>query len=107
MKKNIIVVLGACLIVAGASCGKKSDAGAGTNGGTMATQGNAAEAKASYDDPVLAQLTRDVKRWIVMTKKVPANFEDFVAKAKVTVPPPPAGKKYALSAEMRVILVNQ
>ena len=49
MEKNIIVLLGACLVVAAAGCGKKSDAGAGagTNGGTMATQGNAAEAKAS------------------------------------------------------------
>ena len=73
----------------------------------MVTQGTSAEANSTYADPNLAELTRELRRWIVATREKPANFEDFAAKAKITVPPPPAGKKYALSSEMHVILVNR
>jgi hypothetical protein len=75
--------------------------------GTMVTQGASAEAASTYADANLAELTRELRRWIVATKQRPASFEEFAAKAKVKIPPPPAGKKYALSSEMRVVLVNR
>lgn len=87
-------------------CGKAPEAP--TKGqGTMVTQGTSPEATSTYADANLAELTREVRRWIVATRQKPTSFEDFVSKAKINVPPAPAGKKYALSSEMRVILVNR
>jgi hypothetical protein len=72
----------------------------------MATQGGAPppQVEAGVD---LAALTRDLKRWIVSTKERPGTFEEYVAKAKVSVPPAPAGKKFAISKEMRIVLVDR
>jgi hypothetical protein len=75
--------------------------------GTMVTQVTSAEATSTYADANLAELTRELRRWVVATREKPASFEDFAAKSKIKVPPPPAGKKYAFSPEMRVILVNR
>lgn len=87
-------------------CGKAPETTAPTPGG-MVTQGTSAEAASTYADAHLAELTRELRRWIVATREKPTSFEDFAAKAKITVPPAPAGKKYALSSEMRVTLVNR
>ena len=35
------------------------------------------------------------------------DFGEFVALAKLDVPPPPPGKKYAISEKWKVILVDQ
>lgn len=88
-----------------AGCGKEPEAPA--KGQAMVTQGASPEATSTYADAHLAELTRELRRWIVATREKPASFEDFAAKAKIKVPPAPAGKKYALSSEMRVILVNR
>jgi len=58
-------------------------------------------------DAVLAQLTREVRKWIVRHQRPPQNFEEFAASAPVTIPPAPTGKKFALSKQMRVIVVNR
>lgn len=117
----------AVVLLAAPGCKKKSDAAASGSGvsspsapaaesaangsdskrPTMATQGDSAAAKASYDNPNLATLTRGVRRWVAANRQVPASFEDFTAKSGINAPPPPAGKKYALSKEMRVILVDK
>lgn len=89
-----------------AGCGKEPQT-APPGKGTMVTQGASAEAASTYADADLAELTRELRRWIVATKQRPATFEDFATNAKIKVPPPPAGKKYALSSEMRVVLVNR
>jgi len=102
--KKFQAVLGLIAAVTLAGCEKSSSPG--TTGG-MATQGAPPPPAESYEGVDLAQLTRDLKRWIVATKERPASFEDYVAKAKVSVPPAPAGKKFALSKEMRVILVDR
>ncbi len=86
-------------------CSKEPPAPA-PGSGTMVTQGTSAEATSTYADANLAELTRELRRWIVATREKPASFDDFATKAKIKVPPAPAGKKYALSSEMRVILVN-
>ncbi len=86
------------------SCGKH-EADVPTSG--LATQGASAEAASTYADANLAELTREVRRWIIATKKRPGSFEEVMADAQIAVPPPPPGKKYVLSREMRVILVNE
>jgi hypothetical protein len=58
-------------------------------------------------EPDLNQLTREVRRWIVRNKRVPQNFEEVFSGAQMQVPPPPAGKKYELNKQMKVILVNR
>jgi predicted small lipoprotein YifL len=106
MKRIIMsVVVGSSLLCGIAGCGKKSEATLPAQG--MATQGATPEAASTYADANLAELTRELRRWIVATKKRPTSFEDFATDAKVTVPPAPTGKKYALSKEMRVVLVDR
>ncbi len=58
-------------------------------------------------DATLTQLTREVRKWIVQHQRPPKNFEEFAASASVPVPAAPAGKKFALSKQMRVIVVNR
>lgn len=55
----------------------------------------------------LVQLTREVRKWIVRNQRPPKSFEDFAAATTVAIPAPPPQKKYALTKEMRVILVNR
>jgi len=97
-----MLAVSAAVVLAG--CGKNSTPAAS---GGMATQGSPPPEAENYEGIDLAQLTRDLKRWIVVTKQRPTSFEDYVAKAKPTVPPPPAGKKFAISKEMRVVLVDR
>ena len=60
------------------------------------------------NQPDLAEINRYLIRWIVGHKKRPATFEEFAATAGVTIPPAPAGKKYAIAANPpKVELVNQ
>ena len=58
-------------------------------------------------DVVLAQLTREVRKWIVRHQRPPKDFEEFAASAAIQIPSAPAGKKFALSKPMRVIVVNR
>jgi len=90
----------ALLILVG--CGKQPEA---TVPQGMATQGApfVVDTNSGVD---LAELNREVKRWMAANQKVPSSFEDFAVQSKVTIPPAPAGKKYVLSKEMRVVLVD-
>ncbi len=59
-------------------------------------------------EPDLAELNRSLLRWVMANRRKPASFEDFAATANVTIPPPPAGKKYAINkSTMHIVLVNQ
>jgi hypothetical protein len=93
------------LLLSVAGCGPQAPAP--PKGPGLVTQGNSTEAASTYADPALADLTRDLRRWIVKSKQRPASFEDLVAKAGLQPPAPPAGKKYAISPEMRVVLVDR
>ena len=105
MKQFVIsALIGSSLLWGTAGCGKKAESTPASGG--MVTQGATSEAASTYADANLAELTRELRRWIVATKKRPTSFEDFATSAKITVPPPPAGKKYSISKEMRVELVN-
>jgi hypothetical protein len=58
-------------------------------------------------DEVLAQLNREVRRWIMRNQRPPANFEEFVSSSNVEISPAPPGKKYALTKQMKVVLENK
>jgi hypothetical protein len=55
---------------------------------------------------VLAQLSLELRKYVVRTRSVPKNYEEFIAKSQVQAPPPPAGKKYAIQNKA-VVLVNR
>jgi len=52
-------------------------------------------------------LQREVVKWIVRNRRTPKNFEDFAATAGTQIPPPPAGKKYSLTPQMHVQVIDQ
>jgi hypothetical protein len=55
----------------------------------------------------LKALNRCLIRWLIANKRRPNNFEDFAATAGVPIPPPPAGKQYAIGKDMHIVLVNR
>jgi outer membrane PBP1 activator LpoA protein len=55
---------------------------------------------------VLAQLSLELRKYVVRSRSVPKNYEEFIAKSQVQAPPPPAGKKYAIQNKA-VVLVNR
>jgi hypothetical protein len=54
----------------------------------------------------LSQLSLELRKYVVRTRSVPKNFEEFVAKSQVQVPAPPPGKKYAIQ-DQEVVLVKR
>jgi hypothetical protein len=52
------------------------------------------------------RLTQALRDYVVRTRSVPKTFEDFAAKAQITFPEPPAGKKYAIQRQA-VVLVKR
>ena len=55
----------------------------------------------------MAQLNRVARFWMLRNRRRPTDWDDFVAHAGVQIPLPPPGKKYVLSQNMRVTLVDQ
>ncbi|MGO8925760.1 MAG: hypothetical protein ACLQU3_02525 [Limisphaerales bacterium] len=53
----------------------------------------------------LQQLTVALRDFVVRTRSVPKNFDEFAAKSQARFPPPPAGQKYAIQGQ-KVVLVN-
>ena len=58
-------------------------------------------------EPDMAELNRTLLRWVLGHRKKPASFDEFAASANVPIPPPPAGKKYAIDGSMHIVLVKQ
>lgn len=56
--------------------------------------------------PNLVELNRVARLWMIRNHRRPTGWDDFAAHAGVQIPPPPPGKKYLLSTDMRVTLVN-
>jgi hypothetical protein len=57
--------------------------------------------------PDLKQLNRALRAWVLRNQRRPKSFAEFAATANIQIPPPPAGKKYALGQHMHILLVNQ
>jgi hypothetical protein len=54
----------------------------------------------------LDQLSAELRKYVVRTRSVPKDFEDFLAKSQIQAPAPPAGKKYAIRNQA-VVVVNR
>ncbi|HEY5912814.1 MAG TPA: hypothetical protein VJA21_19655 [Verrucomicrobiae bacterium] len=52
------------------------------------------------------QLTQALRDYVVRSRSVPKNFEDFAAKSQVQFPPAPDGKRYAIQGQT-VVLVKR
>jgi hypothetical protein len=75
---------------------------------TVATaQTTAAPLVTPTGDPDLGAINRALLRWVMGNRRTPQNFDDFAATAGVTIPPPPAGKKYVIAKNMHILLVDQ
>ena len=57
--------------------------------------------------PDMAALDRAARMWMFQNHRRPTSWDDFAAHASVQIPPPPPGKKYILSKDMRVTLVDR
>jgi hypothetical protein len=68
--------------------------------GTIATPEN------SDMTATLQQLSLELRKYVVSTRSVPKNFEEFVAKSQVQIPPAPAGQKYKIQGQA-VVLVKR
>ena len=118
-----LAVLVALAVVLVCGCGKKNSPAPPTPPSTPETAGQPA---AAPDQPATPQiqppgtsltqadgavdmpeLQRTVIRWVVANRRRPNSFEDFAATAGVPIPPPPAGKKYFLTHDLHVQLVNR
>ena len=52
------------------------------------------------------QMERVLVGWIISTHHRPQSFEEFATATHIQVPPPPAGKKYAIAKNMHIVLVD-
>jgi len=119
----LLLLASAAVLVAG--CGKKSGTPpAGQTPPVQSTQstteatapvstvnsqspGPATNVAAPNATPDLNALNMALRQWLMRNRRTPANFEEFAATAGVTIPPPPAGKKYAITKRMEVVLVDR
>src|SRR6267154_3779432 len=72
----------------------------------MPTQPTVITAGATWD-ATLDQLSDALRSYVVNTRSVPKNFQDFATHDLLQAPPPPPGKAYAIGPHEKVILVNQ
>ena len=56
---------------------------------------------------ILGEMNRQLKRWIVSNQRPPSSLEEFTSTAQIQLPPPPAGKKFVLTKQMRIELADQ
>jgi hypothetical protein len=57
-------------------------------------------------DATLSQLTSELRRYVIHSRSVPRDFEEYIAKSGVQAPSPPAEKKYAIQKKA-VVLVKR
>ncbi len=72
---------------------------------TFPTQPTVIPAGANWD-ATLDQLSEALRRYIVNTRSLPKDFQDFATRGLIQAPAPPLGKAYAIQ-KGKVILVNQ
>ena len=57
-------------------------------------------------DATLQQLTLALRDYVVRTRSVPKNFDEFASKSQASFPQAPAGQKYAIEGQ-KVVLVKR
>jgi hypothetical protein len=73
----------------------------------LPTPAGTEEAAAPSAPPDLSMMTLDLHHWIGSHQRIPKNFEEYAASARTPIPPPPAGKKYAINSSYQVILKDK
>jgi hypothetical protein len=63
-------------------------------------------ADSADSNATLQQLTQALRDYVVRTRSVPKNFEEFASKSQASFPPAPEGKKYAIQGQA-VVLVKR
>jgi hypothetical protein len=63
-------------------------------------------APADNSNEVLSQLTAELRKYVIHTRSVPKNFEEFIAKSLVQPPAAPAGQKYAIKNHAVVLVAR-
>jgi hypothetical protein len=125
MKSKIVVWLTvSCIALLLGACGKRAETPAPNQAATPAVDNAPAPANPPTPAPAvapaagaypvvdangaadLAELSRQLRTWIVGHRRLPQSFEEFVSTANLKVPPPPPGKKYAIN-KSTVILVDR
>jgi hypothetical protein len=54
----------------------------------------------------LNQLSHALRKYVAGSRSVPKDFNDFLVKSGVQLPPPPAGKKYVIQGQV-IALADQ
>jgi hypothetical protein len=67
----------------------------------------AKDANATAPTADLNQLSIKLAGWMIANGGGPKNFDDWIARSHIQVPPPPAGKKYAINRKGDVVLLNK
>lgn len=121
--KTFAVAIAAAVAVLFCGCGKKKSPDSATPPAAVETASPSAPAPSQPATPQikppgtsltqpdgavdLPELQRTVIRWVVANRRRPNNFEDFAATAGTVIPPPPAGKKFILTKDLHVQMVNR
>lgn len=114
---NNILPICAAITIAANGCSRKPviESNAQTNQVVENTNPVPAAPSATIAAPIvqvqgqvdMVELNRVARFWMLRNRRRPTDWDDFVAHAGVQIPPPPPGKKYVLSQNMRVTLVDQ
>jgi hypothetical protein len=75
-------------------------------GAEAAPAGSTVIAESGDLNATLQQLTQALRDYVVRTRSVPKDFDEFAAKSQVRFPPAPDGKKYAIQ-DQKVVLVKR
>lgn len=70
------------------------------------TSGSVMVTNSGNVDTTLAQLSLELRRYVLSSRSVPKNFEEFATKSGLQAPPPPSGSKYAIRGQ-EIVLVKQ
>jgi len=57
--------------------------------------------------PDMQALDQAARLWMIRNRRRPTDWDDFAAHAGIQIPPPPPGKKYYLTKDMRVLLEDR
>jgi len=114
MTHPVLLIVCACLLSAGCSkhesaapaSGEAPPTTADVNTAVPPSPASVVVADTGDESATLAQLSAELRRYVVRSRSAPTSFEEFVTQAHVQAPPAPAGKKYVIS-KGTVLLVKK
>lgn len=109
---HLLVAFSLAVLLAG--CGKESESVNPPASSVSATQEAPQVVPTPQQTPQaplavveLTELNRELRKWILRNRRPPQSFEEFAASAPVQATPPPPGKKYVLTKQMRIVLADR